>query len=62
MAVYNHTKTIGYVKVAYFLRKIQTSWVKTWESLGLRMWNFQGIILIPTQTYRVIFKFALVYL
>ena len=32
----------------------------TWEFLGLRMRNFQGIIFIWTQTYREIFKSALV--
>ena len=32
------------------------------EFLGLRMWNFQGIVFIWTQTYREIFKSALVYL
>ena len=34
----------------------------TREFLGLRMWNFQGIVFIWTQTYREIFKSALVYL
>ena len=34
----------------------------TREFLGLRMRNVQGIVLIYTQTYRQIFKSALVYL
>ena len=34
----------------------------TWEFIGLRMQNFQGIAFIWTQTYREIFKSALVYL
>ena len=34
----------------------------TQKFLGLRMGNFQGIVFIWTQTYREIFKSALVYL
>ena len=34
----------------------------TREFLGLRMGDFQGIVFERTQTYREIFKFALVYL
>ena len=49
------------LKVAYVLRKIQTSRV-TRELLGLRMQNFQGIIFIRTHIYREIFKSALGYL
>ena len=34
----------------------------TQEFLGLRMQNFQGIVSIRRQTYREVFKSALVYL
>ena len=34
----------------------------TWEFLGLRMWNFQGIAFTWTQTYKEILKSALVFL
>ena len=34
----------------------------TREFLGLRKQNFQGIVLVWTQTYRQIFKSTLVYL
>ena len=33
----------------------------TWEFLGIRKRNFQDIVFVWTQTYRVIFKSALVY-
>ena len=44
-------------KLSFFLRNLQTR-----EFLGSRMRNFQGIDFIWTQTYREIFKSALVYL
>ena len=50
-------------KLIHILRNLQTSRAnKTREFLGLGMLNFQGIVFIWTQTYREIFKSALVYL
>ena len=57
MFVYKHTETIEYVKSSLlFYGRI------TREFLGLRIWNFQGIILIWLRTNVEIFKSALVYL
>ena len=48
--------------VAYFSRKNKLYERITGELLGFTMRNFQDIIFIWTQTYREIFKTALVYL
>ena len=51
MFVYRHLETKEYVKiVASFLRKIPTLRGNSWEFLGLKMWNFQGIIFIWIKT------------
>ena len=63
MFVYKHTETIEYVKKQpTFKEKYKLhEWI-TWELLGLRMGNVQGIVFIWTRTYSEIFKSALMYL
>ena len=48
--------------IAYFFRKFKTPSVKIATILRLRIWNFQCIVFIWQQTYRAIFKPALVYM
>ena len=50
------------LKISLLFKNLQTSRGITGEFLGLRMRNFPGIVFIRTQTYREIFKSALVYL
>ena len=51
------------LKISLFFKEIYTLHVQiTREFFGLRMRNFQGIAFLRTQTYREIFKSALVYL
>ena len=63
MFVYKHIETIEYVKkYANFKEQYKVyGWI-TQEFLGLRVKNFQDIILKWIRTCREIFKFALVYL
>ena len=49
-------------KITYFLRILQTSRASNGQLLELRMRNFHSIVFVWTQSYRVIFKSALVYL
>ena len=50
------------LKISLLFKKFTNFTGITREFSGLRMWNCQGIIFISTQTYREIFKSALVYL
>ena len=60
--VYKHSETIEYVKNLPTFKKIYKLYGKIIrEFLGLRMQNFRGVVFIWTQTYREIFKSALVY-
>ena len=59
---YKHLETIEFVKNYATLNEIYKLHRQiTQEFVGLRMGNFQGIAFKWTQTYRVIFKFALAY-
>ena len=67
MFVYKHTETIEKVTFWEILSKLLFKIYKfygqiTWEFLGLRMQNFQGITFIQIKIDREIFKSALVYL
>ena len=50
------------LKISLLFRKYTKFLGKTREFLGLRSRNFQGVIFLWTQTYREIFKSALLYL
>ena len=50
------------LKIAYFLKNLQTSRVNNSRIFRIRLRNFQGIVCILTETYWEIFKSALVYL
>ena len=60
--VYKHSKTIECIKkLPTFLKIYKFHGQITWEFLGLKMRNFQGIF-IWIQTYTEILKSALAYL
>ena len=61
--VYKHSETIEHVKnLPTFQEIYKLHGQITRESLGLRMRNFQIIVFTLTQTYREIFKSAVVHL
>ena len=58
----NIQKKKNMLKIAYFLKNLQTSRVNNSRIFRIRLRNFQGIVCILTETYWEIFKSALVYL
>ena len=49
-------------KLAYFLRNLLNSWKILWEFMGFRIWNFQSIFFIWTQTQYRDYQICIVYL
>ena len=59
---YRHTETIEYFrKVAYFLRKNQTSRAENWKILRIKKMKFLGYCFYVKLNIKCIFKSALVY-
>ena len=63
MFVYKHTEITEHAKkYPSFYEKYKFRGYITREFIGLRMQNFQGIVLVWTRTYGEILKSVLVYL